>query len=721
MTIHASAKHPPSGAVELRLAAETIVEFKPAENGDEAKRPTISMIAYTGSPVVINGFYTPVILDLTGMRSVSQEIPILFSHDIERIVGQTDAVKINSEGVSLTGVVTGDNADAKEVVSQAKNGFKWRASIGASVLRREFVEAGKKVTVNGRNLTGPLLVSRETVLLEVSFVSIGADSATSVNVAASRSHFLSPGEGPSMSFDDWLKAKGFDPAVLSDTQVSALRLAHKAEVEAAGNGNGHSGGNGANGGGAGQKLAASPPVDAFQDMMEKKRADIIRQNAIREVASRWLDERPGQLDDIENITKAAMGSPSVDPEKFELELIRQLRPVAASFTSSRSGSSNDQRLGPKVIEAAICLSGGLADVEKRFDERTLQMAHDRFSHGIGLCEVLLMAARQNGYTGLSASNLRSLLDCAFRPTLRANAGFSTLDISGILSNVANKFVRPAFEAVESGWRDVTSVRNLRDFKAHSTYSLTGDMMYKKVGAGGEIEHGTLGEEAYTLRADTYGRMLAVTRQDLINDDLGALTRVPIRLGRGAALKINDVFWTEFLADLSSFYTTGRGNYFEGAATILQSSSLKTATQMFRRQTDPDGKPLGITPRILLVPPELEVTADELMTSTQVNTGGAATDAKVPNRNVWTGKYKVVMSSYLSNSAYTGYSTTAWYLAADPNDVPLIEVGFLNGREMPVIETADADFDTLGIQFRGYHDFGVAKQEYRAGVRSKGAA
>ena len=62
---------------------------------------------------------------------------------------------------------------------------------------------------------------------------------------------------------------------------------------------------------------------------------------------------------------------------------------------------------------------------------------------------------------------------------------------------------------------------------------------------------------------------------------------------------------------------------------------------------------------------------------------------------------------------------AEYVGVEPRAV--IEIGFLNGRDMPVIDSADADFNTLGIQFRGYHDFGVAKQEYRAGVRSKGTS
>jgi hypothetical protein len=67
------------------------------------------------------------------------------------------------------------------------------------------------------------------------------------------------------------------------------------------------------------------------------------------------------------------------------------------------------------------------------------------------------------------------------------------------------------------------------------------------------------------------------------------------------------------------------------------------------------------------------------------------------------------------------SAAAWYLLADPNDLPFIEAVFLNGQESPTVESADADFNTLGIQFRGYHDFGVDTQEYRAAVKSKGSA
>ena len=67
------------------------------------------------------------------------------------------------------------------------------------------------------------------------------------------------------------------------------------------------------------------------------------------------------------------------------------------------------------------------------------------------------------------------------------------------------------------------------------------------------------------------------------------------------------------------------------------------------------------------------------------------------------------SRYLSNARYSGNSESAWHFLADPADLLVIKLAFLNGQENPTIETVDADFNVLGIQMRGYHDFGVALQ------------
>jgi hypothetical protein len=83
--------------------------------------------------------------------------------------------------------------------------------------------------------------------------------------------------------------------------------------------------------------------------------------------------------------------------------------------------------------------------------------------------------------------------------------------------------------------------------------------------------------------------------------------------------------------------------------------------------------------------------------------------------------RVEVSRYLANAQYTGNSAKAWYLLAEANDLAVIEVAFLNGQESPTIETAQADFNVLGIQMRGYHDFGVALQEPKGGMKAKGEA
>ena len=77
--------------------------------------------------------------------------------------------------------------------------------------------------------------------------------------------------------------------------------------------------------------------------------------------------------------------------------------------------------------------------------------------------------------------------------------------------------------------------------------------------------------------------------------------------------------------------------------------------------------------------------------------------------------------YLSNASFTGASSKAWYLLADPNRLPAIEVAFLNGVDRPTVEKTDAHFNTLGIQFRRYIEFRVREQDHCGGLRMKGEA
>ncbi len=463
-------------------------------------------------------------------------------------------------------------------------------------------------------------------------------------------------------------------------------------------------------------VTASDPAAEIDRITARARAESDRRRRIREMTAEVLAQRPELADDLGKLAHAALEA-GWKPDKYQLEVMR----LGRSYTGIGGPRRDDGRLEGAVIEAALCLAGGLDTeaLEAQFSEQALDAASRRYRHGLGLCETLLIFAQANGYRGYGRSDLKGLLQFAFADVQAAGGGgLSTLSLPGILSNVANKFLRAGFDAVESTWREIAAIRSVRDFKQVSSYSLTGGFVYEEIPPGGELKHATVGEAAYTNQAKTYGRMFGIDRRDLINDDLDALTAVPRRLGRGGALKLNEVFWSTFL-DNAAFFAAGNNNYAEGADTALGIDALTQAEQLFLDQTDPDGHPLAVAPAILLVPNALYVPATQIMNSTELR--DPASTKKTPVANPHAGKFRPVRSSYLSNTSYTGSSSKAWYLLADPNDMPVIEVAFLNGQQQPTVESADADFHNLGIQMRGYHDFGVALQEPRGGVKMKGEA
>jgi hypothetical protein len=300
------------------------------------------------------------------------------------------------------------------------------------------------------------------------------------------------------------------------------------------------------------------------------------------------------------------------------------------------------------------------------------------------------------------------------------SAFSTLNIANVVAATANKFLHEGWMAIDLTPLRIAAIRNVKNFQQTTTVSLTGHLQFEKVGADGEIKHGELADLTYTNQADTYARMLAITRKDIINDDLNALTAAPRRLGRGGALKLNDIFWTEFLVLVSAgFFAAGNNNINTGVATMTIAGLDATET-IFMNQTDPDGKPLALMPRIILVPTALKNTALAIVNPNSVLITGA-TSVTVPDTNVFGGRFQVESSPYISNSSYTGNTAVAWWMLADPNELAVIEIAGLNGRVEPIVETADADFNVLGVQMRGYSDIGVHRQEYRAGVHADGGA
>jgi hypothetical protein len=652
------------------LALVAVMQIEAAADTADAKAPLprFSMVAYTGGAMKVAEWRYPVVVDLAGLAIPSQSRPVRFGHDAASGVGHTDRIAVEDSRLVATGVVSRDTPAAREIVVSARNGFPWQASIGAAVEQFEFVREGQTVTVNGREFQGPVNVVRRATLGEISFVDLGADGNTSAKLAATA------------------KEASIMAATQTDKTNPGAETPAPTTVQA---------------GAAGGTMTTDAPLapDPVADIRAKAAAEKERIAAVEKVCG----------DGHAQIAAQAIKE-GWDAGRTELEVLRASRPKAPA------AHVPDNTVTGTILEAACLLTAGIGGVEKQYEEKTLEAASKRFRGGIGLQELLLEAAWANGYTGRNFRDSREVMRFAFGQNVQA--GLSTVDIGGILSGVTNKFLLEGFFSVERTWRNICAVRNVSDFKTVTSYRLIGKDQYEPVGPGGELKHGTLGEESYANKADTFGLMLAIDRRDMINDDLGAITTVPRKLGRGSGLKINDVFWAIFLAN-SSFFATGNRNYISGADTALTIDGMTKGEVTFMDQVDSDGKPIGIMPAIMLVPTALSAMGTQLYKSLEIRDTTSST--KYPVANPHQGKFRTEVSRYLANSRYTGYSAKAWYLLADPADLPVIEVAFLNGQESPIIETAVADFNVLGIQMRGYHDFGVALQDPKGGVKAKGEA
>lgn len=703
------------------------VHFDSLNASDSGERlPTFQMLAYTGVPMRFPQFVTPVVIDLSTLSLAAAQTPILREHDGNRIVGH-GTVSISPQRVRVNGVVSGVGQDARDVVTMSRNKFPWQASVRCDLSAMpEYIESGRKVTVNGRSWTGPLLVARNAILQEVSFTPIGRDGASTVSLSASASEIEKVIQ---MGFSEWLKAKGFDEATLTEAQKLSLKASYDQETELA------------DLRASAQQQQQEGTDDEQQDNNQSNNqvvnmvTEATRQLRASAAAEARLQASIRQLcgTNTELFASALEQNWSLDRVRAEVAT-RELETLRASRGNAPNvPHGSDQNL-MLILEASVCQYRRIAGHEKQYSDQILQAAHTRFRGNIDLHQILLLAAQANGYqvgTGqrVHAGNMREVLQYALPSAefrmLRAAA--SGGDLSTMLSNIANKELLAGFMEEDQTWREVSQVRTVNDFKTVTAFRMLDDMEYEELGPNGEITHGSLSSQSYTRKAKTYAKMAMLDRTDIINNDLDKFNDVRARVGRGAAIKLNRVHWQKWL-NLSNLFKTGNNNYISGATTNLgvDGVGLQAAITAFGklRSPDEDGKKVlggrfGGRPDRLLHPIELQFNADRLYQSTTVNTGGAATAESVGNANIHANKYRPIPCVFLSDPSLTNYSEKAWYLLRDPVIASALIVSFLNGNQQPVVETADADFDQLGIQFRGYHDFGVDEYEPLCGIKSKG--
>ena len=676
---------------ELLICAEdSTISVRDTEE-DGPKR--FDMVAYTGGQLLLAKYPYPVVVELSGLEIPRQSRPVFKDHKPADIVGHTDTIQAADGCLTATGLVSGTGPAAKEVLDSGKNGFPWQASIGAIPKHIVFVPAGHKIEANGRTFEGPIYVAKKAVLREISFVALGADDHTSARLAATGNLEVLP-----MEFTQWALDKGFDVEALDEKNVKAIQAMYDAEMAAEQTVTEE----------VEEPIQAAAVVDPVQDIRLQAAGETRRINAIRKLCG---DQHP----DIE----AKAIEDNWDLKDVEIAVLRESRPSAPAIHAAETAPAG------QAIEAALCLANGMdeAIVAQGYDERTMNAALSPELRSFGLHSLVYEVIRAAGEYVRPGRIDNDTIRAAFRADQRliqASGGFSTVSLSGILGNVANKSMLAAYQAVNGVATQICGSTDANDFKSFTRYRLSGTGTFLKVGPDGELKHAGLAEESYSNQLDTWGRMITLTRQMMINDDMGAFLQIPRLIGRMSALALEEAVFTLLLSNPDDFFSTDNSNYFDGADSALDIDSLSVAEKKFLDQTDAAGKPILVRPAILLTPTGLGTFAGQLYNDTQVNQVPANNKAK-PTSNPHAGKFRPEVSPYLNLSSIPGSSSTAWHLLADPNDTPIMEIAYLRGKRLPTIESGETDFNVLGMQWRGYFDFGVAMCDERGGVKSKGAA
>lgn len=637
--------------------AELQLEFIKAASG--AGKVKVTGLAYSGDAMDV-GWGKPIVVDLAGM-AIPGNIPLLVNHLnlTSYRVGLVNPT-VKDDALMIDGEIVSSNEISTEIIEQLKANAEWQLSIGVAVEKYELVEEGEQ-EANGRTFAAPFFHITKSTLREVSVVAVGADSSTRMRVAASF-HLYNAEGGRRMDYEP-NKVEGQPPNGVTPTPEPEANVANVLTAE-------------------------RTRVSGIQDVCAGQHPEIEREA----IKAGWSVE---------------------DTSRKVLKALRENRPQASPGISVSRDRGRD--FDVKALEAGLCLRAGMVPevLVREYGEQIVEAAHG--NRGLSLAEIFALCAKLEGISVPRAFG---------NDTIRA--GFSTISLPGLLGNVANKRLLRSFEAQPVVATRLCAEAELNDFKESERYRLTDVGDLEQVAPDGELKHGSLTEEKATNQLATYGKTFGITRQMIYNDDLGGFLKVPAAMGARAARKIDQLFFARLLAnptqpDTKALFHADHKNYSSGGTTALSATALAAAIQMFLDQVDSDNQPINLTPKYLLVPTGLKMTARELLNSTVLMAVGSTDKTKVPTYNGLVDEdLQVLTSPYLSNTSITGYSTTAWYLFSDPAVADTFEIGYLRGQRTPKIEQADTDFNTLGIRFRVYFDLGVREQDYRGMVKFAGA-
>ncbi|KRA05379.1 hypothetical protein ASD74_02465 [Rhizobium sp. Root564] len=313
-----------------------------------------------------------------------------------------------------------------------------------------------------------------------------------------------------------------------------------------------------------------------------------------------------------------------------------------------------------------------------------------------------LAADSVGHSGRRMLNARDIDDIFTR------ASHTTSDFPVIFEGAVNRTLEQRYALAQPTFKRFARKKNYRDFRPDTTVRVGDFPMLKKVLEAGEIKYGTFGEGKEATRAFSYAIALNISRQMLINDDLGAIAELLSSYGATVALFEEVTFYADAynakLSDGKEVFHADHANI--AAAANITIDSVAAGRKSMGLQKSSDGKlPLLANPaRIMVVGPNQLTDAEKLLAS--------ITPATVSTVNLFSGKFELVETSQITDNS--------WSLHADPSAGSNYRWGYLEGYEAPRVRM-DEPFGRQGFSMSVEHDFGCGATDFRFGFRNPGPA
>jgi hypothetical protein len=337
-----------------------------------------------------------------------------------------------------------------------------------------------------------------------------------------------------------------------------------------------------------------------------------------------------------------------------------------------------------------------------------------------------------------------------RAAIAFQEAMSTSDFTFLFGDIIDRQLLASYQVLPVQWPSIARRGRVRDFRTVKRFTLDGGAaVLDQVKQLDEYKLRSVADGSYSYNVNKYGNRIAVSWETLVNDDLDAMADLPQRLGMGAKRseeRFAASLFTTSSGPNSTFFSAANKNIISPAVTgtgaptnpALTIQALQYAMQTMQQQVDNDGAPIFVQGYVLVVPPALEVAANNIINATEIlaATGGGDGTGNDQLRAInWMRNRVTVSVNPWLPIINTTNGNSAWYLFANP-DVgrPALEVGFLIGHETPElwvkspnaqrvgggpVAPEEGDFDHDAIQYRVRHVFGGSLLDPRSGLASNG--